>query len=70
MKKALANNLKALRKINGLSQEQVADSLDISQSTYSRIENGETNSWTFHVEKVCRLYNISLEVLLFKTITK
>ena len=40
MNTIVGSKIKALRKEKGLSQEQVADYLHISQSTYARIENG------------------------------
>lgn len=69
MNQAIGKTLKAHRKNNGLSQETVAEYLNISQSAYSRIENGESNSWTFHFEKLCNFYEIK-PATMFKKITK
>jgi transcriptional regulator with XRE-family HTH domain len=68
MNQAIGKTLKALRKNNGLSQEVLAEYLNISQSAYSRIENGESNSWSFHLEKLCKFYNVT-PALLFSDIT-
>lgn len=69
MNQAIGKTLKAHRKNKGLSQETVAEYLNISQSAYSRIENGESNSWTFHFEKLCNFYEIK-PATMFKKITK
>lgn len=60
----VGNKLKTLRKQKGLSQEEVAESLHISQSTYARIEKGESSSWTSYINNICNLYEIAPEELL------
>lgn len=37
----IGNNIKNIRELKNLTQEFVAERLDISQSAYSRLENGE-----------------------------
>lgn len=69
MNEAIGKTLKDLRKNNGLSQESIAEYLNISQSAYSRIETGESNSWTFHFDKLCNFYEIK-PATMFKRITK
>jgi len=69
MNQAIGIALKALRKKNGLSQEVLAEYLNISQSAYSRIENGDSNSWSIHLEKLCNFYEIK-PATMFKKITK
>lgn len=66
MKKIIGNNLKNLRKESGLSQEQVAEYLSISQSAYARIENGQSHSWSIHLEQFCVLYKINVELLFIE----
>lgn len=68
MNEAIGKTLKALRKNKGLSQELVAEYLNISQSAYSRIETGESNSWTFHFEKLCHFYKIKPATIFKKII--
>ena len=53
-----------MRKEKGLSQEQVADYLHISQSTYARIENGERGSWANYLEPISKLFEVAPEELL------
>ena len=60
----VAKKLKDLRKNNRLSEEEVAEHLGISQSTYSRMELGKCNSWALHLESICDLYNIDFDYLV------
>lgn len=62
----VGNNLKMLRKAKNMSQEQVADHLNISQSAYARMERGESTSWASHFKKICLLFEITPEELVKK----
>ncbi|MCC9072811.1 helix-turn-helix domain-containing protein [Flavobacterium sp. F-65] len=64
MNESVGNKLKKLRKSKDLSQEQVASSLHVSQSTYARIERGESSSWASHINKICEVFKISPEDLV------
>ncbi|OXB15442.1 hypothetical protein B0A68_10305 [Flavobacterium reichenbachii] len=66
MNETVGNNLKILRKIKNLSQEQVADHLNISQSAYVRMERGESTSWASHFVKICQVFEITPEELVKK----
>lgn len=55
----IGKKLKKLRKNKNLSQEQIADFLCISQSAYARIERGESNSWSSHINIICEVFKIS-----------
>lgn len=66
MKSKIGQRLKDLRKSKGMTQEQVADYLSISQSSYARIENGESQSWVNYLDKICELFKIEIEDLLKK----
>lgn len=57
--------LKKLRHKHNLSQEQLAEELCISQSTYARLENGSSN-WAKYLEKICKYFNLDA-VKLFPT---
>lgn len=59
----IGNKLKKLRLAKNWSQEQVADCLHISQSTYARMERGEGNAWANYMKKICELYIITPEEL-------
>jgi len=60
----VGKKIRTLRKQKGLSQEQVADHLHISQSTYARIENGESHSWSSYIEPISKLFEIQPEDLV------
>ena len=38
--------------------------LNLSQSTYARIESGESHSWASHLEKICEVFEILPEDLV------
>ena len=46
-----------------MSQEQLSEVLHMSQSTYARIENGESNSWSLHLDKITDFFEIKPEEL-------
>lgn len=66
MNRIVGNNLKILRKTKNMSQEEVADHLNISQSAYARMERGESTSWAIHFNKICQVFEISPEELVKK----
>ncbi len=51
--------LKHLRKNKGVSQEQVAKYLEVSQAAYARMEKGKSHSWATHIEKICEFFEIT-----------
>ena len=61
MNTQIGEKLKLLRGNKGMSQEQVSDYLHISQSTYARMEKGETNSWVNYIKPICELFEIQPE---------
>ncbi len=64
MNTLVGSKIRSLRKKRGLTQEEVADYLHISQPTYARIENGETNSWVTYIKPISELFDIQPEELL------
>ena len=71
MKEAIGKQIKALRKNKGVSQEAVAEYLNISQSAYSRIENGDSHSWACYIEKISAFFGVKPKHLITpKTVTK
>ncbi|SFD40624.1 helix-turn-helix transcriptional regulator [Flavobacterium phragmitis] len=66
MNKIVGNNLKMLRKSKNMSQEQVADHLNISQSAYARMERGDSASWANHFRNICELFDRAPEELVKK----
>lgn len=66
----LKENLKALRKKNGITQQEIAEYLGIDTTSYGRIERGERNLSTDRLELISKFYNISLNAVLGGSITK
>lgn len=64
MNAIIGNKLKQLRKSKGMSQEQVADYLHVSQSAYARMESGESHSWASHINDICQVFEIAPEELV------
>lgn len=56
--------LKELRKSSGYSLEEICEQLNISSSTYLRMEKGETATWTSMIDKICEIYKIEPEELI------
>lgn len=57
----IANNIKVLRKVNGMSQREVADAIAIDDTVYSRIENGLIMPSHDKLYKLSKLYRIPIE---------
>ncbi|MGO4708959.1 helix-turn-helix transcriptional regulator [Chryseobacterium sp. 2TAF14] len=64
MNTSIGKRIRTYREERGFSQEELAEKLHISRSTYQRIENGETNSWINHIEKICTSLNVELDDIL------
>lgn len=60
----LGNKLRVLREINNFTQEHVATSIEVSSSTYSLMEKGQTPLTIDRLKKVAALYNMSLTDLI------
>jgi len=60
----VASRLKDARLNSGLSQRDVAKTLHIGQSTYCRIENGETEPSVVQLASLSGLYGLSVLWLL------
>ena len=63
----IANRLQKLRKENGYSQEELADKLGISRQAVSKWERAESSPDTDNLIILARLYNMSLDELLYDT---
>jgi len=56
----LAGKLRMLREINNYTQEYVAHVLEVSPNTYSLLEKGEANFSIDRMERLAKLYNMTL----------
>ena len=59
-----AERLKELRKEKGLTQQKVADSLNISQPNYRRWESGERRPSVETLVMLADYFNVSTDYLL------
>lgn len=60
----LAEKLKSLRKRAGLTQQQVADAVDIKRSAYAYYEIGKSFPKLAVMKKLAALYSISVDELI------
>lgn len=58
------NNIKHFRELKKLSQEDMADKLNISPSTYGKIERGETNIIHKHLREIANILDVEVHQLL------
>ena len=59
----LAQNIRKIRYIRGLSQEFIAEKLELSQSAYSKIEQGKTILTEDVKEKIAQTLGVSKKLL-------
>lgn len=57
-------SIKRLRENAGLTQQQVADMLNIDRSTYAYYEIGKTSPSINSLKKLAQIFNVSYEVLI------
>ena len=57
--KQIGNNLKQARKDKGLTQQDVADKMKMTQQQYSRFENGVFELNYGQIVFLCELYEIT-----------
>lgn len=62
----IANNVKQLRDLKGLSQKEVSMSVGMPQGQYSRIENGKVMPTIPTLEKIAEVFEVSI-IEFFKT---
>jgi len=56
--------LKKIRQEAGLTQSQLAEKLDESQSYVSKYENGEQRLDLFEIERICDVTGVGLETFI------
>lgn len=66
----LSKKIKDLRSYANLSQEQMADFLQMSRVTYANLEAGKRDIKKGELEKIAQVFETSVEDLLSKTIKK
>lgn len=64
VKYTISERLKTLRKLNNLSQDDVAKYLDVQRTTISQYESGDLIPPTLNIIKLARLYNVTTDYIL------
>ncbi|MGB4290605.1 MAG: helix-turn-helix transcriptional regulator [Dethiobacteria bacterium] len=57
----MKNRLEEIRKLRGLTQEELAAALSVSRQTISSLENGRYNPSIILAFKIARFFGISIE---------
>jgi transcriptional regulator with XRE-family HTH domain len=60
----IANNIKKVREFKDLTQEYVAQQLNISQVAYSKMERGETEISMSKLEQISKIFEVSITDLV------
>lgn len=66
----LADNLKKIRKDNNLSQEQLAEKLNVSRQSVSKWESGQSYPEMDKVIQICSLFNLNINELINENISE
>ncbi|WP_088186930.1 helix-turn-helix transcriptional regulator [Desulfosporosinus sp. FKA] len=57
----MKNKLEEIRKERGITQEELADKLEVSRQTISSLENGRYNPSIMLAFKIAHFFNLSIE---------
>ena len=60
----LKENLRILRNLNGYSQEQIAEKIEISRQAYAKWENGQTTPDLEKAARLAEVYGVTVDSLL------
>jgi transcriptional regulator len=55
------NRLEEIRKAKGITQEELANALEVSRQTMGSLENGRYNPSIILAFKIARFFNVSIE---------
>ena len=64
MNKLIGKRIRIKRLELNVSQQEMADRMYLSQSTYNRMEKGKTATWVHHIEVICKAPHISEQELI------
>ncbi|MGN1442232.1 MAG: helix-turn-helix domain-containing protein [Acutalibacteraceae bacterium] len=67
--KAIGQRIKRERKVSGLTQEKLAEMLEISTEHLSRIETGSYRPSLLLIEKISEIFNIDESELMFGSLS-
>lgn len=57
----MKNRLEEIRKAKGITQEELANALEVSRQTVGSLENGRYNPSIILAFKIARFFNVSIE---------
>ena len=57
----MKNRLEEIRKAKGITQEELANALEVSRQTVGSLENGRYNPSIILAFKIARLFEVSIE---------
>lgn len=57
----MKNRLESMRKTYGISQEELADKLEVSRQTIGSLENGRYNPSIILAFKIAEFFSVSIE---------
>ena len=66
----IGNKLNQLRKLSGMTQEQLAEKIDVSRQTISKWESDGTSPDLESIVKLSRIFHVSLDDLLGEAATR
>lgn len=58
------NTIRIMREIKNLSQEEMAEKLEMSPSGYAKIERGETKLYLEKLQQIAQIFNIDVTSLI------
>ncbi|KLU64562.1 anaerobic benzoate catabolism transcriptional regulator [Desulfosporosinus acididurans] len=61
----MKNKLEEIRRERGITQEELADRLEVSRQTISSLENGRYNPSIMLAFKIAHFFNLSIEEIFF-----
>ena len=60
----ILKNIRLYRKLKDIKAESIAKNLGMSQSEYSKLENGLKRKWTDYLPKIAELFGVSFQELI------
>lgn len=63
----ISENIKRIRELKKFSQEYMAHKLEISQSSYAKLENGQISPKVDRLERIAEILEVDLSTLLNTT---
>lgn len=62
--KKISQNIKKYRLLNKMTQEALAEKLDLDTQYYAQLERGERNFTIEKIVKICSIFNIGIENII------